>query len=188
MKKSFYISLLVLVLGSGAMMASVSIDKPKPKTAASKSKPKTTAAKPKPKPAPAAVQNDSVLVWYSPTEGYAKAKKENKILVVDVYTDWCYRCKVMDKETYTNMDIILKMNKYFVAVKFNPENAAIHKINDQELSSDAFLSLLCNGGRNSGYPTTYFWKELTDNSKASAYPGYREPTGFNDILNTWINK
>jgi thioredoxin-related protein len=186
MKKSFYISLMVLVVGSGVMMASVSVDKPKPKTAASKPKPKTNAAKPK--PATAIVQNDSVLVWYSPSEGYAKAKKENKILVVDVYTDWCYWCKVMDKETYTNMDIILKMNKYFVAVKFNPENAAIHKINDQELSSDAFLSLLSNGGRNTGYPTTYFWKELTDNSKASAYPGYREPSGFNDILNSWINK
>lgn len=195
MKKSFYISLLVLVVGSGVMMASSTIDqqanvntavtKPKPKPKA-KPKPKTTAAKPKAKPA--VVQNDSVLVWYTPTEGYAKAKKENKILVVDVYTDWCYWCKVMDKETYTNMDIILKMNKYFVAVKFNPEIAAVHKINDQELSSDAFLALLCNGGRNSGYPTTYFWKELADNTKASAYPGYREPTGFNDILNTWINK
>ena len=34
----------------------------------------------------------------------------------------------------------------------------------------------------------FFWKELEDNTKASAYPGYREPTGFNDILNTWINK
>ena len=128
------------------------------------------------------------LKWYGFEEGYKKAVKEKKILLVDAYTEWCGWCKVMDRETYAKIDIILKLNKYFVAVKFNPENAAIHKINDQELSSDAFLSLLCNGGRNSGYPTTYFWKELTDNSKASAYPGYREPTGFNDILNTWINK
>ena len=200
MSKSIYLSFLVLVIASGILMASQSLQpkpkpattapKPKPKTAASKPKPnqKATVTKPKPIAAPVVVHNDSVLVWYSPTEGYAKAKKEHKILVVDVYTDWCYWCKVMDKETYTNMDIILKMNQYFVAVKFNPENAAIHKINDQELSSDAFLSMLNNGGRNSGYPTTFFWKELADNSKASAYPGYREPTGFNDILNTWITK
>lgn len=194
MTKSFYISLVVLVVGSSFLMASHSIDqdqKLQTNTAESKPKPKPKTTKPKAKsvaPAAQTKKNDSVLVWYTPTEGYAKAKKENKILVVDVYTDWCYWCKVMDKETYTKLDIILKMNQYFVAVKFNPEIESTHKINGQELSSGALLSLLNNGGRNSGYPTTFFWKELEDNTKASAYPGYREPTGFNDILNTWISK
>ncbi|MDI1232911.1 MAG: DUF255 domain-containing protein [bacterium] len=190
MTKSFSTSLFVLFAAvslAGIMMAfQTTENQPKPKTQKTstkgKAKSKTTAKK------TAEVNNDSTLRWYSPTEGYAKAKKENKILVVDVYTDWCYWCKVMDKETYTKMDIILKMNQYFVAVKFNPEIAATHTINGQQLSSDALLSLLNNGGRNSGYPTTFFWKELTDNSKASSYPGYREPTGFNDILNSWINK
>ena len=94
MTKSFYISLLVLVVGSGVLMASNSIEQPKPKvTTAAKPKPKTAEAKPKvaankqkpkaqaakSKAKPKEVKNDSVLIWYTPTEGYAKAKKEKKI-------------------------------------------------------------------------------------------------------------
>ena len=105
MSKSIYLSFLVLVVASGILMASQSLQpkpkpattapKPKPKTAASKPKPnqKATVTKPKPIAAPVVVHNDSVLVWYSPTEGYAKAKKEHKILVVDgeMFSWYCSR-------------------------------------------------------------------------------------------------
>lgn len=149
----------------------------------------TFVSKPKPKQAktpPAAVVEK--ITWYTPTEGYAKAMKEKKILVVDVYTDWCYWCKVMDRETYENKDIIAKMNQYFIAVKFNPENNGTHKINGQDMSSAAFLQYLNKGGRNGGYPTTFFWKKFDDNSGINGYPGYLEVASFNDILNTWITK
>ncbi len=175
MKKTVVIAFIILL--SGVFVAATFAGKPKPKP--KKKKEEVTATAP---------PDAEKLTWYSPTDGYAKAKKEKKILIVDAYTDWCYWCKVMDKETYTNADIITKMNKYFVAVKFNPENNGVHKINGQDLSSEAFLQMLNNGGRNSGYPTTFFWKALDDMSLVSAYPGYREPVGFNDILNTWINK
>lgn len=184
MKKLIYFSLITLaalVAGAATFVADQTPAKPKPKT--TKAKPKAKA-----KSKTAEVKKDSVIVWYSPTEGYAKAKKEKKILLVDVYTDWCYWCKVMDKQTYTNKDIIEKVNQYFVAVKFNPENNGNHNINGQMLSSNQLMQLLVNGGHNSGYPTTYFWKKLEDNTTISGYPGYREPAPFNEILNTWVNK
>ena len=53
--------------------------------------------------------------------GFVKAKREGKILLVDVYTDWCGYCKKMDRETYTDAKIIEKLNKDFVMVKLNPE-------------------------------------------------------------------
>jgi thioredoxin-related protein len=61
------------------------------------------------------------LKWYGFDEGLAKAKKENKFLLVDFYTDWCGWCKKMDSETYANKNIIKLLNKDFVLVKLNPE-------------------------------------------------------------------
>jgi thiol:disulfide interchange protein len=48
------------------------------------------------------------LTWYGWNEGYAKALKEGKIVLVDAYTDWCGWCKKMDRDTYTNPTIIKK--------------------------------------------------------------------------------
>ena len=56
------------------------------------SSPKKKAVK---KPSTANAQTaKNKITWYSMTDGFAKAKKENKMIVVDVYTDWCYWCKV----------------------------------------------------------------------------------------------
>ncbi|MGC6414302.1 MAG: DUF255 domain-containing protein, partial [Bacteroidia bacterium] len=42
------------------------------------------------------------VTWYNFTDGYNKAVKEGKIILIDAYTDWCGWCKVMDKKTYTD--------------------------------------------------------------------------------------
>ena len=34
--------------------------------------------------------------WLKFDEGMAKAKKENKSVLVDFYTDWCHWCKEME--------------------------------------------------------------------------------------------
>ncbi len=51
----------------------------------------------------------------------SKAKKQNKYLFVDCYTDWCGWCKVMDKETFTDQEIAAFMNEHFIAAKINME-------------------------------------------------------------------
>lgn len=53
----------------------------------------------------------------------ALAKKEKKIVMVDVYTDWCGWCKRLDKDVYANPDIQTKLSKSFVSVKVNPEKS-----------------------------------------------------------------
>ena len=47
----------------------------------------------------------------------AKAVKEKKYIFVDSYTDWCYWCKVMDKQTFTDSTVSSCINKNFIAVK-----------------------------------------------------------------------
>ena len=65
-------------------------------------------------------EEDTGLVWYSFDEGYNKAVKEDKIILIDAYTDWCGWCKVMDKKTYTQASVIEYLNENFVCVKLNP--------------------------------------------------------------------
>jgi len=52
-----------------------------------------------------------------------KARKEGKFIFVDAYTDWCYWCKVQDKETFTNSDVAEILNKKFIPVKLNFEDS-----------------------------------------------------------------
>ena len=62
-------------------------------------------------------------------EAVAKAKKDKKLVMVDVYTDWCGWCKKLDKDVYSNNDVQEQLGKSFVALKINPEenskNAAL---------------------------------------------------------------
>src|SRR2546428_752443 len=52
-----------------------------------------------------------------------KAKKEKKLVMVDVYTDWCGWCKKLDKDVYSNADVKTKLAEKFVALKINPEKS-----------------------------------------------------------------
>jgi len=59
--------------------------------------------------------------WYSIEEAFALTKKEPRKILIDVYTDWCSWCKVMDRNTFSNPVIAEYMNKNFYPVKFNAE-------------------------------------------------------------------
>ncbi len=67
-------------------------------------------------------RNDSTEIhWLNWDEVQEKMKIEPRKVWVDIYTDWCGWCKVMDKKTYANKDVIKYMNTKFYAVKFNAE-------------------------------------------------------------------
>ena len=38
-------------------------------------------------------------------------------MIIDLYTDWCGWCKVMDRNTFTDSDVISHINNNFVAIK-----------------------------------------------------------------------
>jgi len=50
-----------------------------------------------------------------------KAHKDNKLIFVDMYADWCAPCKVMDEELYMNDDLADIINKDFISYKVNVE-------------------------------------------------------------------
>lgn len=121
------------------------------------------------------------LQWFEYVEGYNKAKAENKILLVDAYTDWCGWCKVMDRETYTNAEVIAALNQDFVCVKFNPEVEKMHSFGKYNLKSNELLYWLANG-QPGGYPTSYFVLHPAKNDERASQAGYLPPDQFLKLL------
>ena len=54
-------------------------------------------------------------------EAFAKAKKENKLVFVDTYTEWCGPCKRLSKEVFPQKKVGDYFNPRFVSVKIDAE-------------------------------------------------------------------
>lgn len=54
-------------------------------------------------------------------EVFALAKKEQKYVVVDVYTTWCGPCKLMDKHTFAAPEVKAFLKDKVVAYKIDAE-------------------------------------------------------------------
>lgn len=99
------------------------------------------------------------------------AKQQNKLIFLDAYTDWCGWCKVMDKETFTNKEVIDFVNKNFIPVKYEMETG--------------FGQTLAMKYRVRGFPTQLFFKP--DGKLIYVSAGYRPPDSFIELLKTALN-
>jgi thioredoxin-related protein len=61
-------------------------------------------------------------MWIGFNEGMALAKKQNKHVIIDFYTDWCHWCKVMDKETFSDPEVKKYLAENFVTIRINAES------------------------------------------------------------------
>lgn len=122
--------------------------------------------------------------WYSWKDGYAKAKKENKIIILDAYTEWCGWCKVMDKKTYTDNDVQKKIASDFVAIKLNPELTGSYKFNGVAYNGKQLIAKL-SANKFRGYPTTFFINSKTNKSNMEV--GFIKAKPFSDLLDKYKN-
>lgn len=115
--------------------------------------------------------------WLKFDAGLAKAKKENKSIVIDFYTDWCHWCKVMEKQTFENADVAKKLKKRFVTIRVNAEAQ-----NEQVTFQDHTMSnvQLTRSFGVTGYPSIAF---MDANGKPiTIVPGFVKPDMFLNIL------
>ena len=62
--------------------------------------------------------------------GLALAKSENKPVMIDFVADWCGPCKSMDKETFSNADVIRKAQAFIpVRIDIDKQRAVAAKYN-----------------------------------------------------------
>ena len=67
------------------------------------------------------------IKWISLNKALELQKENPKKIMMDVYTNWCGPCKMLDKQTFQNKDVAAYVNKNYYAVKFNGEgNEAIN--------------------------------------------------------------
>lgn len=67
------------------------------------------------------VQAQETIKWMTFNEALELQKKKPKKIFMDVYTDWCGPCKMLDKQTFRNPDVVKYINEHYYAVKFNGE-------------------------------------------------------------------
>ena len=65
------------------------------------------------------------IKWMTLEEAVAAQAQEPKKIMMDVYTNWCGPCKMLDKMTFTNEDLVAYVNENFYAVKFNAEGDSV---------------------------------------------------------------
>lgn len=124
--------------------------------------------------------------WLTFEEAVEKSKTEKRKIFVDVYTDWCGWCKVMDKNTFSEPKVAQILNEKFYAVKFNAEqrddvvlNGHTYKfVTVENRGYHELAAALLNNQLS--YPTVVF---LDDNfNMIQPLPGYRKPEEFHPII------
>lgn len=127
------------------------------------------------KPAPQVKE----LQWMTIDDVTTSLQKEKRPVLIDLYTDWCGWCKVMDKKTYHNKDVSAYVQQKFYPVKFDAEghktitwNGKTYNFNIRHKVHD-FAIYLSNG--NLSYPTTVI---IPVDGEPEAIPGYLAPNEF----------
>ena len=99
--------------------------------------------------------------WMTVEEALAAQEKEPRKIMVDMYTNWCGPCKMLDKHTFQNKDVADYVNENYYAVKFNAEGDGDIKFKDKTFSNPNYDA--SRRGRNSQH-------ELASYFGVSAYP------------------
>jgi thioredoxin-related protein len=124
------------------------------------------------------------IKWLTLQQAEEAMKKKPKKMIVDVYTTWCYWCKVLDAKTYSDAKVIDYVNKNFYAVKLDAESK--DSVTYQGKTYFYNSSYRVNGvtqqfmeGSN-GYPTITIVDEKF--KVVSVNPGYQDSDAFLKLM------
>jgi uncharacterized protein YyaL (SSP411 family) len=87
-------------------------------------------------------------------EAFARARAEDKPILLDIGAVWCHWCHVMDRESYENAELAAILNEHFIAIKVDRDERP-----DVDARYQAAVSAISGQG---GWPLTAF---LTSDGK-----------------------
>ena len=133
--------------------------------------------------------------WMSIEKAQELQKNNPKNIIMDVYTEWCGPCKLMDKNTFQNKDVAEFLNENFYAVKFNAEGGNPINFKGKVYKNPSFVK--GKPGRNSShnftrylgvysYPTLVFFDESAN--PITPITGYLNPKQLEIYLNLFKDK
>lgn len=130
--------------------------------------------------------------WYSIEEAVQLAQEEPRLLVIDVYTDWCGWCKRMDATTFSDPAVAKMMNSHFYPVKLDAEGKEDIVIGDRTFKFVASgrrgyheVAAIVTKGRLS-YPTISYVDE--QGRVLEAAPGYKNAEQFKLHLSYYVDE
>ena len=134
---------------------------------------------------PSAAQGDTEVNWMTFEEAVERSKTEKRKIFIDVYTDWCGWCKVMDKKTFSEPAVAKVLNEKYYPVKFNAEQR------EDVVYNGTTFKFIEQGGRGThqlaaallnnqlSYPSVVFLNE--DFAIIHILKGYRQAPEFHKL-------
>jgi len=106
--------------------------------------------------------NAQNINWVSFEDALELQQKKPKNIIMDVYTNWCGPCKLLDRNTFQNKKVADFINEHYYAVKFNAEGNEVINFDDREFKNPNYKPEMVNR-RNGNH-------QLTRYLGVSAYP------------------
>ncbi|MEX1202409.1 MAG: DUF255 domain-containing protein [Ferruginibacter sp.] len=120
------------------------------------------------------------VIWINFEQLQESYAKQPRPILIDLYTNWCGWCKVMDKNTYGNGKVADFINQHYYAVKFNAEstenvvfNGKTYAYNPQYKTNDLAIYL---SSWQLEYPNTIFLSSVA--ATPAPLVGYMKPQEF----------
>jgi thioredoxin-related protein len=141
-----------------------------------------------------AIQAQNKIKWVTMNQALEAQKTTPKKIIMDVYTDWCGPCKMMDRNTFTNKDVIKFINDNYYAVKFNAEGTEEITYQDFTYTNPNYQEgrkgrnathFFADALRLQGYPSIVFFEE--DGTLIQPVVGYKTPSQLEIYLKMIAN-
>lgn len=119
---------------------------------------------------------------------FARAKKENKLVLLDLEAVWCHWCHVMDEKTYSDPAVAKLMEKSIIAVKVDQDSRPDLSNKYEKYGWPATIIFNAEGkelAKRSGYMDSDEFKKLV--KQLTANPDKPEPEAIDDKISYTTN-